>query len=130
MNVMGVLVQDLLVQMLAQALPVPDPLSGGSGWLGAGLLGLVLAWLLLKHLPSKDLQMKEFSEQKDRQLVVLTEKYEAKLDSMANTFRSESKEIRQKFEEALKVIMDHCSKEMAQITDALRTELKNHRLNQ
>ena len=36
-----------------------DPLSGGAGWLGAGLLGLVLAWLLLKHLPEKDRQIKD-----------------------------------------------------------------------
>lgn len=35
--------------LLAQA---TDPLSGGAGWMGAGLLGLVLAWLLLKHLPT------------------------------------------------------------------------------
>ena len=39
-----------------------DPLSGGSGWVGAGLLGLVLAWLLLKHLPEKDKQYKELIE--------------------------------------------------------------------
>lgn len=31
----------------------------GPGWAGAGLLGLVLAWLLLVHLPSKDKQIKD-----------------------------------------------------------------------
>lgn len=34
-----------------------DPISGGGGWFGAGLLGLVLAWLLLRHLPGKDQQI-------------------------------------------------------------------------
>lgn len=34
-----------------------DPLGGGSGWVGAGLLGLVLSWLLWKHLPEKDRQV-------------------------------------------------------------------------
>ena len=29
----------------------PDPISGGAGWVGASFLGLVLSWLLLKHLP-------------------------------------------------------------------------------
>lgn len=29
-----------------------DPLVGGSGWLGAGMLGLVIYWLLYKHIPS------------------------------------------------------------------------------
>ena len=28
-----------------------DPISGGAGWLGAGLLGLVLGWLFLWHIP-------------------------------------------------------------------------------
>lgn len=32
-------------------------LSGGSGWVGAGLLGLVLSWLTMIHLPAKDKQM-------------------------------------------------------------------------
>ena len=35
-----------------------ESLSGSSGWVGAGLLGLVLSWLLLKHLPEKDQQLR------------------------------------------------------------------------
>ena len=34
-------------------------LTGAGGWAGAGLLGMVLAWLLLKHLPAKDQQLKD-----------------------------------------------------------------------
>lgn len=46
-----------MIPLIAQ---VPtDPLSGGAGWVGAGLLGLVLCWLLLKHLPDKDRQQRE-----------------------------------------------------------------------
>ncbi len=36
-----------------------EPISGGAGWVGAGLLGMVLAWLFMKHLPDKDKQIKE-----------------------------------------------------------------------
>jgi len=36
-----------------------DPISGGAGWIGAGLLGAVLCWLLLVHLPAKDKQIRE-----------------------------------------------------------------------
>ncbi len=32
-------------------------LSGGAGWVGAGLLGAVLSWLLMIHLPAKDKQI-------------------------------------------------------------------------
>lgn len=38
------------LMLLAQGV---DPLSGGAGWVGAGLLGAVLAWLLLKYLPDE-----------------------------------------------------------------------------
>src|SRR5689334_4997153 len=53
----------LVVELVcfSQAPPIPptiDSLSGGAGWFGAGLLGLVLGWLLLVHLPSKDKQLK------------------------------------------------------------------------
>ncbi len=33
--------------------------SGSSGWAGAGLLSVVLGWLLFRHLPEKDRQVKE-----------------------------------------------------------------------
>lgn len=45
-----------------------DPLSGGGGWVGAGLLGLVLAWLLLKHLPDKDNQIDRLIKDKDAKI--------------------------------------------------------------
>jgi hypothetical protein len=38
-----------LVLFVAQT----DPISGGAGWVGAGLLGAVMAWLLLKYLPDQ-----------------------------------------------------------------------------
>lgn len=47
-----------LVFILADA-TLPDNLSGGAGWIGAGLLGAVLSWLLLKHLPAKDAQLEK-----------------------------------------------------------------------
>src|SRR5262245_4299391 len=33
--------------------PTPNPIEGGAGWVGASFLGLVLSWLLLKHLPEQ-----------------------------------------------------------------------------
>ena len=52
---------------LISQLPVPaDPLPAlGSGWAGAGLLGLVLSWLLFIHLPNKDKQILELVKAKD-----------------------------------------------------------------
>jgi hypothetical protein len=42
-----------------------DAISGGAGWAGAGLLGLVLGWLLLKHLPDKDRMIREIIKEHD-----------------------------------------------------------------
>lgn len=47
--------------LLAQAV---DP-SGVAGWSSFGIAGLVLAWLLLKHLPAKDVQLKELLLSRD-----------------------------------------------------------------
>lgn len=47
-----------LLCLLAQMDP-PAALSGSAGWVGAGMLGLVMSWLLLVHLPAKDKQMKD-----------------------------------------------------------------------
>jgi len=49
--------------LLAQA--AIEPLAGGSGWVGAGLLGLVLSWLLMVHLPAKDKQIRDLMEAND-----------------------------------------------------------------
>jgi hypothetical protein len=53
--------------LLLQAAQI-DPISNGAGWVGAGLLGLVLGWLLLVHLPAKDKQLKEVIDGKDKLL--------------------------------------------------------------
>ncbi len=59
---LGALIAQLV---LAQAV---DPLSGGAGWVGAGLLGAVLAWLMFAHLPAKDRQISAIIETKDKQI--------------------------------------------------------------
>jgi hypothetical protein len=61
--------------LLGLVLPdaISDPLAGGAGWVGAGLLGLVLGWLLLVHLPAKDKQLKDLLEAKDKQIRDLVE---------------------------------------------------------
>jgi hypothetical protein len=45
-----------------------DPLSGNTGWIGAGLLGAVLAWLMFVHLPGLQKQLREFVAEKDCQI--------------------------------------------------------------
>lgn len=52
-----------------------DPIGGPQGWVGAGLLGTVLAWLLLKHLPDKDKLITKLVEDKDKIIASLVESF-------------------------------------------------------
>lgn len=46
---------------------VPNALAGNAGWAGAGLLGVILGWLLFWHLPKKDKQLEDVIRKKDDQ---------------------------------------------------------------
>lgn len=56
--------------MLLFAQTGAEAIAGSAGWAGAGLLGLMLAWLLLVHLPAQTKQFRDFwteaREERDR----------------------------------------------------------------
>ncbi len=90
-----------------------ESLSGGGGWAGAGLLGLVLAWLLLKHLPAKDEQMGSLLTKKDAQIAALMEKHDQ---------QSAAKQA--SFDAALGRVTEHCEREMSAISTGVVAELR------
>ena len=96
-----------------------DPLSGGAGWLGAGLLGLVLGWLLLKHLPDKDKQITKFIEDKDRHIIAMSETYERKLNVIVASYEKENRETKDEFRAALNSVLSHCDREVGRVTEAI-----------
>lgn len=62
--------------------------AGIAGWSSFGLAGLILAWLLLKHLPDKDKQIKEMLgdhrdaiTEKDGQIKELLSSHKASLEA-------------------------------------------------
>lgn len=65
------IVEQMLLTAVGGLVAQIDPISGGAGWVGTGLLGAVLSWLLLKHLPDKDRQIREviadFAAERTRQ---------------------------------------------------------------
>lgn len=79
-----------LAIVIAQSAPTNlDPISGGAGWVGAGLLGGVLGWLLFLYLPSKDKQLKELVESKDSQLREMAKEFRLDLDKIVAAFHTE-----------------------------------------
>ncbi len=79
-----------------------DPLSGGAGWVGAGLLGCILAWLLLKHWPASDAAREQFWKDHNKHVETLTQKF---VDGMGEARREFLAEL-QKQREADKIELD------------------------
>jgi PAS domain S-box-containing protein len=81
--------------MLDMIVAQGDPISGGAGWVGAGLLGAVLAWLLLRHLPAKDAQIERLVAAKDDTVKAMAEAYGVSLDKVIRHCEKEGKEERE-----------------------------------
>jgi len=89
-----------------------DPISGGAGWVGAGLLGLVLGWLLLKHLPDKDRQLREMIDSRDKLALALQ-------DSYIKVLREINLQMKESLKESMADMAKHCEREVAIISDKL-----------
>lgn len=76
----------------------------GSGWAGAGLLGLVLCWLLFVHLPNKDKQLQQ-----------IIDRHAATVNEHAERCDAERREARVIYTESLEAI---CAK-LVSACDAL-----------
>jgi hypothetical protein len=113
----------LLAAMLGVCVPVAavyaqstgvEGLAGSAGWAGAGLLGLVLFWLLLKHLPEKDKQITELIVRNDQ-----------RLDSQAALFKSEQAAERQSNERHLTAEREACEKHFATLSNSTQASFEN-----
>lgn len=97
------------VEMLAQA----DAISGGAGWAGAGLLGLVLGWLLLKHLPDKDRMIREIIREHD------TTEREIVLAAQAQVDRA-----RKEFTDSLRYVVDKQEQQNKELIAAIQRDFE------
>lgn len=134
---------------LALLAQVSDPISIiGSGWVGAGLLGAVLAWLLLVHLPARDKQFSELAREKDTQLAAkdvaivsllevkdnqikgllnaaAEERGQDRVDrhKMRNDFTALINEVQNRYNDGLATVTEHCREENAKMMATLIREL-------
>lgn len=99
--------------LLAQS---SDPISGGAGWIGAGLLGLVLSWVFFWHLPAKDKQVKEIIEGCD-----------AHNEKIAQSFRADLNAAREQFGSSLKLVTEQADRHMQTLATAIVKEIQHLR---
>lgn len=97
-------------------------LSGGAGWVGAGLLGLVLFWLLFRHLPEKDKQMAHFVEKKDDMLKHVANSFSERIKNVAEQHTTTVKELNAAHKDALDRVVKHCEQEMNTVGQSLHRE--------
>ncbi len=121
-----------LVSMLAQTETMPG--VPGSGWVGAGLLGAVLAWLMFKHLPDKDRQLKElvtlFQSQiiaKDNQLTLQLGEKDKQLEVKDTSLRAQL----EKKDEQIDRVLDRRTEESKEMLKAFDMQVRQmHAENQ
>jgi len=92
-----------------------ETLAGKEGWVGAGLLGVVLLWVAWKLIPDKDRQMENLlkvkNEHVERLLAVLeTERDKAAADR-AQVYDLVAK-VSADSKENIKAVLDHCDREI------------------
>lgn len=105
-----------MVDILAQS----DPLSGGGGWLGAGLLGLVLAWLLLKHLPDKDKFLTDTIDKKERVIEAQKAEFTAALHKQTSDHKAALSEIVEHCREENEHVRSTSDRQMSELTNTIR----------
>lgn len=98
----------------AQVIP-NDPLAGNSGWVGTGLLGAVLSWLLFVHLPAKDKQIKELTDIHARIEADQRTTHTATESTQREAHLKVESAQRDTFEKTMKVMTDHCKEEFDRI---------------
>jgi gas vesicle protein len=128
----------VLLPLLADA----DPISGGAGWVGAGLLGMVLGWLLIIHLPAKDKQLQTLARRQGRTaaqhpsaegnalvreaFLKIKEMGEAK-DKQIEAMLTRKWEIIQAltrdYKDGLKEVSAHCEQEISRLTEYWQSQM-------
>lgn len=106
--------------MISLLLAQVDALSGGAGWAGAGILGLVLAWLLLRHLPAKDAQLKELLATHQAAMNAKDQAHEMAVKEIVAVFVANEKERRAEFKDSLNQILAHCERGEQRTANAIK----------
>lgn len=121
--------------LLLAEVSAPDIISGSAGWVGTGLLGSVLAWLMFVHLPGKDKMIKEILElgdarlaskdtdlraalkEKDQQIEVLLGHKWTAIQQMGTDHRETIKNLAAEFRAVIVETNQHCDRQEARLME-------------
>lgn len=114
-------------------------LAGNAGWTGVGLLGAILAWLLLWHLPRKDSRedesrklylekiesvtasfaatVRSITSTHSEQMQSAIDRQDRQMEKLAASYESEGAKQRADGIAALKLVIDHCDREADVLRD-------------
>jgi hypothetical protein len=123
--------------VIAQAATPPDIISGGAGWVGAGLLGSVLGWLLFINIPAKDKQIAGMIESRDALVKEMSAAHQEAIKSLAADYRAAvadmdrrctemDRERRHDYNGQLQTIVTHCEAEIHLTNQAIRRAIDEH----
>jgi hypothetical protein len=126
-----------LLIAIAQVSTPPDIISGGAGWVGAGLLGSVLGWLLFINIPAKDKQIAGMIESRDALVKEMAATSQEAIKSLAADFRASvadmdkrcaemDRERRHDYNGQLQRVVSHCEGELNLTNQAIRRAIDEH----
>lgn len=102
------------------AATIPETLGGDAGWVGTGLLGGVLSWLLFWHLPAKDKQVTDIIDKNnalnEREALAHAESQKV----IRTEFHASLKDLGDRYEKHLQRVVDHCKEESAIMQQTIR----------
>lgn len=87
-----------------------DVISGGAGWVGSGLFGLVLGWLLFFHLPEDNKKETKSAESKDAFVKDMMAEFKTALAELTDRFAKINEEYRADYIAEVKKSLDELIK--------------------
>ncbi len=108
------------VGLVRAADPISPLASPIEGYTAAGLFGLVLSWLLLKHLPAKDAQLERLITDHQKQVADITTGHHQEVRELVAAFQLEQREQQQQHKaELTDLIASH-----QQLTQVIHKDLE------
>lgn len=100
-----------------------ESINQGPQWVGTGLLGGVLGWLLFVYLPAKDKQLKEMTDNHNASLKDLWDKKSTAIRELASASQKSIETVVNSAQKTVDASNTHCQKELEKIADTFKYEL-------